>query len=120
MNSQKEVVAARQKELATAAPAVDIEQYEEYYRVRAAVPGAVREDVGIQVIDDAIEIEVRADWDEAGSYSRREFAPVQYKRRFKLGNDIDRDAISASLNDGILNITLPRKESARPRQINVE
>ena len=120
MNTQKEVVAAKQHELRQAAPAVDVEQDDSCYIVRAVVPGAVKDSAEIHLKDGVIEFEVKADWTQAGEYRQREFAPVVYKRRFKLGNDIDQDSIRASMDNGVLVITLPRRESAKPRRIELE
>lgn len=120
MDNKKQVISKdTEKELRRVRPAVDIEEYEDTYTVKASVPGATKESVTLTSKDNELVIEARADFTELGEYRHKEFEPVHYTRAFRLGKDIDQEKIEATVNDGILSITLPRKEAAKARQIQV-
>ncbi|MDP3181900.1 MAG: Hsp20/alpha crystallin family protein [Desulfobaccales bacterium] len=50
----------------------------------------------------------------------QEFYTGDYQREFQLGASIDRDRIEAAMKDGVLRLTLPKAEQAKPRKIEVK
>jgi HSP20 family protein len=89
--------------------------------VKADLPGMKREDIKItfenQVL--TIEGERKADAVAGDAYRRAERGIGAFRRSFTLPATIDGGRIAASYQDGVLTVTLPRREESRPRQIPV-
>lgn len=103
-------------------PAVDIYETNEAVTVKAELPGLTREQVGIEVKDGLLtlrgERKVEKEVKEE-NYHRIERAYGTFLRSFSLPASIDQEKISATLKDGVLELTLPKKEQAKPKQITV-
>ena len=102
-------------------PAVDIYESEKALVLQADVPGVRRQDVEINLDHDVLTISGRVAGDEYDglrpAYS--EFNVGNFFRRFSLGEAIDQAAITADMEEGVLTVTLPKKEKAKPRKIKV-
>jgi len=105
-------------------PAVDIYENDKHQIViRAEMPGMKREDIELRVENNTLtlrgerkrEAEVR---DE--QYHRVERAYGGFVRSFSLPSTVDAGHVSAEYKDGVLSVTLPLREEAKPRQIPVE
>jgi HSP20 family protein len=112
----------------TTLPSVNVRETNDDFVVEMAAPGMKKEDFDIQLENDMLTIrsEVRhedGERNEDGKYTRREFSYQSFQRSFNLNNRVVDDAnISATYEDGILRLTLPKKEEAKqkpPRQISV-
>jgi HSP20 family protein len=103
-------------------PAVDIFETAESVVVKAELPGLTREQVGIEVKDGVLtlkgERKVEKEVKEE-NYHRIERAYGTFQRSFSLPASVDQEKISATLKDGVLEVTLPKKEQAKPKQITV-
>ena len=104
-------------------PAVDIEETEERYTIRADLPGVKPEDVSVTV--DAGLLTLRAERkrerevEEDGNY-RCERSFGTYLRRFNLPDDVDVEGIGAKQKDGVLDVTIPKREESKPKKIEVD
>jgi HSP20 family protein len=102
-------------------PAVDIWESEQSLVLQADVPGVRKEDVEINLDQDVLTISGRVAIDDYEGlrplYS--EFNVGNFYRRFSLGETIDQSAITADMDEGVLTVTLPKKEKAQPRKITV-
>lgn len=102
-------------------PAVNIIESEDSFNIEVALPGISKKDVNIDIDDNLLTIsrEVKEEKVEQSKeketvkYTRKEFSFKSFKRTFSLPDTIDADSISASAKDGILVITLPKKEEAK-------
>jgi HSP20 family protein len=83
--------------------------------VRLEVPGVKKADVAIE-LENAV-LTVKAKRIESGESGER---TIELSRSVTVGDDIETEQISASLEDGVLKIKLPKKEPARTRQITVD
>jgi HSP20 family protein len=105
----------------SARPPMDVVAYEDRLELVADLPGLSRDDVDLEVADGVLT--VRADRalevPEQGRVVRRERSARTFSRSFALGDEVDVDAIGATMRDGVLRITLPKSERAKPRQIEV-
>ncbi len=103
-------------------PAVDIYETGESVVVKAELPGLTREQVGIEVKDGVLtlkgERKVEKEVKEE-NYHRVERAYGTFQRSFSLPASVDQEKISATLKEGVLEVTLPKKEQAKPKQITV-
>jgi HSP20 family protein len=105
-------------------PAVDIFENDNHDLVlKAELPGMGREDIEVSVENSTLvlkgakkfEAEVKDD-----QYRRIERSYGTFHRSFNLPNTVDAARVSAEFKNGVLTVTLPFREDARPRTINVE
>lgn len=113
------------------APAVNIIDNEKGYCVEVAAPGLTREDFKVYLDEDnelVISLERSSEPKEAGhnekcTYLRREFSFSKYQQRLLLPENIERDKISARVENGVMTIEIPKKmvgeEAAAARQIEI-
>ena len=107
-------------ELAAAGPnrfAVDLYEDKDNAYVRAELPGVDRKDLNVEMIDDYLTI--------AGS--RKVFADdgkttesVAFSRSVSIPDAVQADKITAAYENGVLTVTLPKREEAKPRKVSVE
>jgi len=108
------------------APAVNIIEANNEFIIEVAVPGLNRNDFNIEVEDDVLTIssvEKEKKEEKMPNYTRREFNLSSFKRSFQLPETIDQDQIQASHKEGVLSITLVKKEEVvqnAPKQIEVK
>lgn len=112
----------------TTLPAVNIKESEDSYDVEMAAPGMKKEDFRIELDNNILTIssEKRDEYEEGGEkekYSRKEFSYQAFQRSFSLPKEVvDEDKIEASYRDGVLHLSIPKKEEAKqkpPRKIQI-
>ena len=99
------------------APAINVIENEKDYKVELAAPGMTKEDFNIQLGNEGeltITMEKKSDTkeepkNENKKYLRREFSYTKFQQSFVLPDDVDKAKISASVNDGVLTIDLPKQ-----------
>lgn len=93
-------------------PSVDIEDQGKTYRLTAELPGFKKEDVTIEMTEDSVTINAKKTHTEDQknkTYVRHERAAQTYYRKIHLPEHVLSDDANAKLNDGILEISLPKK-----------
>jgi HSP20 family protein len=101
-------------------PPVDIYESPEGLTVLADLPGVKKDDLSIEVEDNILTIQARARHEMEGEPIYREFALVNFFRQFQLSNQVDTAKIAAEFRHGVLKLTLPKAEQAKPKQIQVQ
>ena len=103
-------------------PNVDILETEKNIIMLADIPGVKPEDLVIDLRDDTLTLtgEVKPASRQNAEHILMEYQVGSYHRQFTLAEMIDQDKIDASLNNGVLRLTLPKVEKAKPRQITVK
>jgi HSP20 family protein len=102
---------------------VEVSEQDKAYTVHAEIPGVKKDDIHVEIDGDqvAISAEVKQEKDvkdgERVVHSERYYGKLS--RAFRLGQDIDEAAAIAKYNDGILELTLPKKAVASRKQIAV-
>ncbi|KGO92914.1 Hsp20/alpha crystallin family protein [Flavobacterium subsaxonicum] len=96
-------------------PAVNIKETEQFFALELVAPGFKKEDFNIEVDDKLLTIssEVKKETTEAEAevkFTKREFVKASFKRSFTLPDTINEQEINAAYQDGILKVTLPKKE----------
>lgn len=104
--------------IGTSIPAVNIQETEDAFSVEVAAPGKTKEDFNIELDNDVLTISSEEKkesetTDKKGRYTRKEFSYSTFKRAFSLPDSVDNAKISASYNNGVLEIALPKKEEAK-------
>ncbi len=104
-------------------PAVNILEKENEFQVEVAAPGMTKEDVNLRLDEDnnlliSLEKKVeKEEKDEDSCYLRREFSYTNFQRRMILPENVERDAISAKVKDGVLCIVIPKRhEEEEPKK----
>jgi HSP20 family protein len=102
---------------------LDIEEHEDNFVIKASVPGFLPEDIKIQVEDGILTIRAEHHGDEEqereGWYLRERFTG-EVERQLRLGKNINGENIEAELEHGVLTLTLPKVEEAKPKLIEVK
>lgn len=104
-------------------PAVDIAEKADKLILTAELPGMQKGDIKIGLQDNVLTIEgeKRAESENGdGNYYRCERVYGKFSRSFTLPGKIDSNAISAEFKDGVLTVTLPKTEDAKPKQIEIK
>lgn len=104
-------------------PAVDIFENEDSLVMNMELPGVNKEDVKVDLDNNLLTISGERKFDsevKEENYHRIERAYGQFQRSFTLSNKVDGEKIKAKYNNGVLEVVLPKKEEAKPRQINID
>ncbi len=104
-------------------PAVDIYETENDLVVKADLPDVDLKDIDVRVENQTLTIAGERKFekqDNVAGYHRIERSYGNFTRSFAVPNSFDTDKISASFKNGVLSVSLPKKEAAKPRQIKVE
>jgi HSP20 family protein len=102
-------------------PYVDIESTDSGYVLYAEIPGVNRDGIKITVEDgNLVLIGQRQPLSVRGEPLHRETRALTYRRAYELDPSIDANRISASVEQGILKVTLPKAENLKPRRITLE
>ncbi|SPB12975.1 heat-shock protein [Caballeronia novacaledonica] len=106
---------------ATVTPAVDIVEDSHGITLWADLPGVSREKLDVKVHDARLSIEAEAELPVQGAVRvhHAELRAPRFARAFTVSDDFDTAKIDANLNNGVLRLTIPRREEARPRRVEV-
>jgi HSP20 family protein len=90
--------------------------------LKADIPGVTEKDLHLQLTQDVLTVsgERRVTAPEGYSAHRQERSPAKFSRSFTLPCQVNAEAISAALKDGVLTVTLPKAPESQPRQIAVK
>ena len=111
------------------APAINVKETEKDYTVEVAAPGMTKDDFNVNIDKDGnLHIHMEAhtekkEEDKKSHYLRREFAYSKFEQTLLLPDDVEKEAIAARVNDGVLTVTLPKMakpECPAARQIEVK
>jgi HSP20 family protein len=105
----------------TFVPTTDIYEDRDSLKVILEMPGVEKGNVDIRVEEGVLFVEGRLDLTKYRGLQPlyTEYNIGNYSRSFRLSNTIDQDKIGAELKDGVLSLTLPKAEKAKPRTIQV-
>ena len=104
-------------------PPVDISENENELVVKADVPDVKFEDIHVNLENDTLTLKGERKFEKAsdtGGYHRIERSYGSFERTFTVPNTVDAEHVKADYKNGVLTVTLPKKETAKPRKINVE
>lgn len=101
------------------APAVDIFENADEYRVVADLPGVRQEDIDIDLDRGELVLFAKRQVAREGEALALGRAEGDFRRVFRIPEDLDRGKVQASFDNGVLLIRLPKSERAKPRRISV-
>ncbi len=105
------------------APAVDVCETKDGFLVKAELPGMKQEDIQITIVENTLTLKgERRQENEVkdGGYTRIERAYGTFQRALALPSVVDASKVRAKYKDGVLEIELPKKEEAKPKEIKVQ
>src|SRR6202158_3418030 len=114
--------ASQEQNLTTWAPAVDIYEGEHELVVKADLPDVKPEELDIRVENNILTIRGERKFEKKvneSNYLRVERAYGAFSRSFSLANTVNSDAIKAAYKNGVLTLSIPKREEAKPKQIKV-
>ena len=103
-------------------PAVDIFEESDVLKLVADMPGVTHESLEVEIDNNVLSLEgdIALNMPEGLSALHAEVRGQRFARRFNLSHEIDSDAITATIVNGVLTLTLPKKDSHRTRRIEVQ
>ena len=118
------VVSPELQSAQSAAFAMDATETDDAFTVRADLPGFTKDSIAIEVVGKVVKIsasgERSASTKEGERALRLERYSGEYVRQFRLTQDIEEDAVSAKLENGVLELTLPKKAVTGSRKITIQ
>jgi HSP20 family protein len=105
------------------APAVDVQETDAEFVVKADLPDMKKEDINVKLADGVLTIEGerRQEEEEKGKkFHRIERQYGQFIRRFALPADVDAAHVKAEFKDGVLNVHLPKAPNAKPKAVEIK
>jgi HSP20 family protein len=103
--------------------ALDVRSTDDTYEVEAALPGLKPEDVNISVLGDTLSITGSMQEEQSGEnqgYTHREIRRGSFSRTVTLPTTVRADAATATFENGMLHLSIPKAEEAKPRQIQIK
>lgn len=104
-------------------PAIDVSETDDGYVVSAELPGVSKEDIHVSIQDGLLTINAESKFEQKqekeGRLVRQERRYGKYVRSLRLGGDVKEDKVKAVYKDGILSLTIPKAEEAKPRHVEV-
>jgi HSP20 family protein len=102
-------------------PTADIYETQDALTVILEMPGVEKSNVSVRVEEGLLQVEGRLDLNKYQGLQplHTEYNVGHYARSFQLSSKIDQSKIAAALNDGVLSLTLPKIQEAKPRVINI-
>lgn len=113
---------AKTSELSFWQPVIDVIENKNEFKIRAEIPGIVKEDIKININNDVLTIkgEKKQETEEKeANYHRTERIYGLFQRQLALPQNVDANKISAKFKDGVLEVVIPKGEEAKPKEIKV-
>jgi HSP20 family protein len=104
-------------------PAVDVREDEDNFYVEAELPGMTKDDIELEVEQNRLSIRGERKFEkkeEGENYHFMERSYGSFYRSFTLPKNVDADAINAGYKDGMLTVTLPKKEEVKPKKVSIK
>jgi len=105
------------------APLVDIFEQNNHYELTADLPGLKKEDIKVEIHDNVLTLRGEKkieDEKKDRNYRLNERYYGEFIRTFTLPENVEKSGIEAEFKDGVLKLTIPKAEKAKPKQIEVQ
>ncbi|MCG8641895.1 MAG: Hsp20/alpha crystallin family protein [Desulfobacterales bacterium] len=108
-------------ELEQAAPRTNLYEHGDHFEIRAELPGIEKDDLNVKIQGNYLEItgERRSNAPDGYKTHKTERGIGSFSRSFTLPSDVDSTKVEATLKDGVLYLTLPKHEAAKPKKISI-
>lgn len=109
----KDLSQFRGHDSAASTPAINVRESDKDFTIEVAAPGYSKENLTLNVEDKVLTIEGKREEEkseEGTKFNRKEFSYGSFKRSFKVSSEVNAEGISASYENGILNVVVPKAE----------
>lgn len=106
----------------TLIPLTNIIERDSDYLLTAELPGVSKDTLSVDVEKDVLKISGELAWHKEEKWKavhREFFDDYRFEREFKIGRSIDKEKISAKIENGVLELLLPKSEESKPRKIEI-
>ena len=103
-------------------PSIDVSETEDNFEVRAELPGVAKDDLHVSVKDNLLTLsgeKRQEEVDDTKNYRRVERRYGSFQRKFALPREVATDDIKAEYNDGVLTLSIPKPENAKPTEVPI-
>lgn len=104
-------------------PSVDVRETKSDFTFIVELPGIKQEDIEVEIVGDVLTIRGKrefTDEEQRDSYIRIERSYGSFQRSFTLGTPIKSDAVTASYEDGVLSVVVPKADEVQPKRISIK
>jgi len=104
-------------------PPINVTQDEDNFYLRAEVPGTAADNLSVSALRNRVSLSGKREIPKEHakvSYHRKERAEGAFDRTLVLPSEVDADRVNARYENGVLSVTLPKAEAAKPRRITVK
>ena len=104
------------------APSVDVSETADNFEVRAELPGVSKDDLHVSVKDNLLTLsgeKRQENVDDTQNYRRVERRYGNFQRKFALPPEVETDDIKAEFSDGVLTLSIPKPEAAKPTEVPI-
>ena len=104
------------------APSVDVSETDDTFEVRAELPGVAKDDLHVSVKDNLLTLsgeKRQENVDDPQNYRRAERRYGNFQRSFTLPAEVNTDDIKAEYTDGVLTLSIPKPEAAKPTEVPI-
>jgi HSP20 family protein len=104
-------------------PRVDVHEDSDNYYIDADLPGMAKKDIDLRIDNNVVTLSGSRDdkrEEKKKGYYRLERQTGKFERSFHLGENVDFSKAEARFEQGVLNILLPKKEEAKPKQLDIK
>lgn len=120
LQNQQQTQAEQASQRPIVAPLVDIYENQNEYLVLADLPGVKGDDLHIRYENGELSLHATRAEEQGADHLAVEFVNADYRRLFRIPEDVDAEHIDAKLTNGVLRLVLPKSQRAKPRQISVK
>lgn len=107
----------------TVLPKVNVVEKDEAFYLEAETPGMTDKDISVEFHAGILTLKGHREQDsktDKNDYSIREFSKQSFERSFRISEQVDSEKVSARMDQGILKVTLPKKEQVKPKKIEIK
>ena len=105
-----------------ALPKVNVVEKDEAFYLEAEIPGMTDKDISVEFNAGVLILKGLLEQDSTSEktvYNIREFTRQSFERSFRISDQVDSETVSARMDQGILKVTLPKKEQVKPKKIKI-
>ena len=104
----------------TTVPKVNVKEDDDNFMIEMAAPGMKKDDFKVELHNDLLTISSESEQnheakEDKGKYTRREYAYHSFQRSFSLPTTADGEKVEAKYEDGVLKLTIPKREESKPK-----
>jgi len=119
MTKRQQAEVTRRQQQETIVPAADIWETEDAIMIQMDMPGVSKDNVEVKVERDTLQVDGKPGTAPQATAIYTEQRQAEFRREFRLSDDLDREKIHAEMNAGVLTLRIAKAEEVKPRRIQI-